>query len=70
VPCVTFSATRGFYCAKPQSTGAAFVGEYSLTFTGPFGDSYPTDSPFVDVTLVATGECCMSSLRGVTLSGP
>jgi hypothetical protein len=70
VPCVTFSSTHGFYCAKAQSTGAAFVGEYSLTFTGPFGDSYPNDYPFVDVTLVETGECCTSTLRGITLSSP
>jgi hypothetical protein len=70
VACVTFSATHGFYCAKPQSTGAAFVGDYNLTFTGPFGDSYPSDYPFVDVTLVATGECCTSTLRGIALSNP
>jgi hypothetical protein len=70
VPCVTFSSTHGFYCAKPQNTGAAFVGDYNLTFTGPFGDSYANDHPFVDVTLVMTGECCTSTLRGITLSGP
>jgi hypothetical protein len=70
VPCVTFASTHGFFCAKPQNTGAAFTGEYNLSFTGPFGDSYPNDYPFVDVTLVMTGECCTSTLRGVTLSSP